>query len=236
MHYTGFSAWDFPISLPLLRVGVQCISQCFSMCLNSDSMVVAAALRQHLLHGNNIWKCSCLIPAYTGIRAVCTVPPAAPGQGTYIWVNPVQVRLRHRTDNLIFPSICHYVVVSNELSVWKPVWKTREAHSRTEIDAVQCPRIQSALTETIMFDPKAQVKGYLAIVNMIGIMMNDSKWLSVLGCQLGRTRLGLSFAVVFCDNRIILFKTKQQSQAYSSARSMQLLGSSVQSLPKDSSD
>lgn len=50
-----------------------------------------------------------------------------------------------------------------------------EAHSRTEIGAVQCPRIQSALTETIMFDPKAQVKAYLAIVNMIAIMMNDSK-------------------------------------------------------------
>lgn len=30
--------------------------------------------------------------------------------------------------------------------------------------AVQCPRIQSALTETIVFDPKAQVKGYVAIV------------------------------------------------------------------------
>lgn len=65
---------------------------------------------------------------------------------------------------------------------WKPVWKTREAHSRTEIGAVQCPRIQSALTETIMFDPKAQVQGYLATVNMIAIMMNDSKWLSVSGC------------------------------------------------------
>lgn len=48
--------------------------------------------------------------------------------------------------------------------------------------AVQCPRIQSALTETIMLDPKAQVKGHLATVNMIAIMMNDSKWLSALGC------------------------------------------------------
>lgn len=71
MHYTGFSAWDFPVSSPVLRVGVQCISQCFSMCLNSDSMVVAAALRQHSPHGSNIWKCSCLIPAYTGVSQSC---------------------------------------------------------------------------------------------------------------------------------------------------------------------
>lgn len=45
MHYAGFSAWDFPVSSPVLRLGVQFISRCFSMCLNSDSMVVAAALR-----------------------------------------------------------------------------------------------------------------------------------------------------------------------------------------------
>lgn len=66
--------------------------------------------------------------------------------------------------------------------MWKPVWKAREAHSRAEIGAIQCPRIQSALTETIMLDPKAQVKGYLGTVNMIAVKVNDSKWLSALGC------------------------------------------------------
>lgn len=39
-------------------------------------------------------------------------------------------------------------------------------------------------------------------------MMNDSKWLSVLDRWLGMMRLGLSFAIVFCDNGTIMFKTK----------------------------
>lgn len=44
------------------------------------------------------------------------------------------------------------------------------------------PKNSECINRSVMFDPQAQVKGYLAILNIIVVMMNDSKWLSVLDC------------------------------------------------------